>query len=403
MSSFYNSKISLSTAVIVCMNAMIGSGIFTAPSALASFVGPAGILTYFFVAIAVWFMALSLARLAVLFAHEGSFYAYTVPWMGHTGALLTSFVYITGMLLAMGLLAHTASFYLQTFFPEVPLFNLGAITISLLVLLNMFGMVLSQLGQHILIVCTLFPLLATTVLCFIHGHPSYLKPFAPYGVGNVFKASRIVIFGFFGFESACSLFSVVSNPGRNVARALTISIILVGLIYTLFITSLIVAIPLEYFTDPRVPLSHSLELIFPTHPWLITSIHISILSAVLGTIHSMIWGTSTLAVSLLKKIRTIQPAYAYIPIHHRQKVAVFVGGAAIFSSFAIISNLNLFFSLTAMLITLTYLLALVTLLTIPSEWKSGRNIITIIGILTGLTIFYYGSQGLLEELIKMNE
>jgi len=56
-------KIGLATATIIGMNAMIGSGIFTAPAAMASYVGPAGILAYFFVVVSLWFIALSLSRL----------------------------------------------------------------------------------------------------------------------------------------------------------------------------------------------------------------------------------------------------------------------------------------------------------------------------------------------------
>ena len=68
------SKIGVATATIVGMNAMIGAGIFTAPAAIGSFVGPAGIIAYIFVIIAVWFIAQSLSRVAARFPQEGSFY-----------------------------------------------------------------------------------------------------------------------------------------------------------------------------------------------------------------------------------------------------------------------------------------------------------------------------------------
>ena len=35
-------KIGVSTATIICMNAMIGAGIFTIPAAMGAHVGPAG-------------------------------------------------------------------------------------------------------------------------------------------------------------------------------------------------------------------------------------------------------------------------------------------------------------------------------------------------------------------------
>ena len=191
MSSSSNIKIGVATATIIGMNAMIGAGIFTAPAAMASNVGPAGIIAYFMVVVAVWFMAQSLARLAYLFPQEGSFYTYAKQWGGHTVGLIASASYFIGLLVAMGLLVRVASSFLSDFFPSISSTTLGLITLSGLVALNMFGVVLSELGQHILIICTVFPLIATTLICFFHADWHNLVPFAPYGFGNVFKATRV--------------------------------------------------------------------------------------------------------------------------------------------------------------------------------------------------------------------
>ena len=76
MTTDHKHKIGVLTATIVGMNAMIGCGIFALPTAIGNYIGPAGIITTLLVAIAVWFMALSLARLAALFPQAGSFYIY---------------------------------------------------------------------------------------------------------------------------------------------------------------------------------------------------------------------------------------------------------------------------------------------------------------------------------------
>ena len=60
MATDHKKKIGVTTATIVGMNAMIGAGIFTLPAALGAYIGPAGIITTLFVAIAVWFLALSM-------------------------------------------------------------------------------------------------------------------------------------------------------------------------------------------------------------------------------------------------------------------------------------------------------------------------------------------------------
>jgi amino acid transporter len=385
------SKIGVVTATIIGMNAMIGAGIFTAPAAIGSYVGPAGIVAYVFVIIAVWFIAQSLARVASRFPQEGSFYTYAKQWGGHTIGSIAGYSYLIGLLIAMGLLAQVAGFYLHhPFFPHTSDTTLGFIALCLLVVLNMFGVVLSELGQQILIVTTTFPLLATTIICFTKANWNNLIPFAPYGFRNVMQATKAVIFGFFGFECASSLFAIVKDPQRNVPRALTYSIGIVGSIYLLFVGSIILSTPLALFTDPRVALPVVLQSIFPESQWLLTTIHISMLSAVLGTIHSMIWSASALMVSLLKQANGIQL---------NQRLAVIIVGAFIFLSFAFFKNIDLFFSLTAIFIITAYVLSMITLFTIKKERTGINGLITIGGMLTAGVILYFAIEGVVQQWV----
>lgn len=398
MSTSNNQKIGLATATIVGMNAMIGAGIFSVPAALASCVGPAGILTYVFVIIAVWFMAQSIARVAQLYPQAGSFYTYTKPWGGHTLALMSAFSYMIGLFIAMGLLAQFAGIYLHWYFPAVSPYILGLCTLGALTALNIGGVSLSELGQNILIVCTVFPLLTVTGLCLTKAHFSNLIPFAPHGYMSVLRASRIAIFGFFGFECAASLFNVVKDPSKTVPRALTLSIIIVGTIYLFFVGSIILSTPLHCFTDPNIPITVVLKDIFPNNHLVIEFIHASMLSAVIGTIHSMLWSSSELLRSLCNMVKS-GPIKAIVNnnwLTHTTSV-LFVG-SSIFLSYVTLKNLDLFFNLTAMFIVFAYATSMITLLTLESEWKSGRNIRTILGLLTAAAIFAFAVEGLIASV-----
>jgi amino acid transporter len=334
-------------------------------------------------------MALSLARLAKLVPEEGSFYAYAKQWGGHTVGLIASGSYLIGLIIAMGLLCQMAGLYLHALVPSMATETLGTITLLSLVGLNMIGVVLSEIGQHILIVCTVFPIVATIIICLMNGSVENLTPFAPFGMSNVIRATRIVIFGFFGFESAASLFNVVANPERNVPRALTYSIIIVGILYTLFIGSLIFATPMAYFAT-GMQLPDILSMRFPGQTWFVMAIRLSVLSAILGTIHSMIWGSSMLLVALADK--------AFSRTKLNPKLSVVIVGAGIFSTYALLKNMNLFFMLTAAFIIIAFLLSMISLLFIKEEWKSGQNIKTVIGMATALAILYFALEGLVEEL-----
>jgi len=391
-------KIGVATATIVAMNAMIGAGIFSIPAALASSVGPAGILTFAFVIIAVWFMAQSLAKLAEIFPFEGSFYTYAKQWGGHVFGLIVAGAYIVGLIIAMGLLARIAGSYLNDLFPFFSNQLWGAITLGILIVLNMFGATLSQTGQRILICTTVFPLIATILMCFSKANFANLTPFMPYGFTNLLEATKAVIFAFFGFEAAASLFNVVKNPHENVPKALTYSITCVGLLYLLFAISLILAIPLEYFTTPDIVLTDILRKIFPDQNWIIGVIHLAILSAIIGTVHSMIWSSSELLLSYLKQFKnnTIASMISSGTINH--KVAVLIIGLGIFTTFSTLKNIDLFFSLTAMFIVFAYTASMMTLLLKKSQPFS-QKVKTVIGLLTALVIFIFAVEGLIQQII----
>ena len=388
MSQNHTEKIGLSTATIVSMNAMIGAGIFALPAALASNVGPAGILAYLFVVASVWFMGLSLARVAHLFPDTSSFYAYVKPWAGHLGGTIATISYFLGLLFGMALQTQNASLYLHAFIPLSPTV-LGIIILTTLVLLNMFGIALSRLGQRALIACTIFPLIAIILICLTHFDLANLTPFAPYGIRNVLAATRIVIFGFFGFECASLLSSSIKNPARNVPRALTYSIAIVGTLYFLFVASIILSVPQSFFEGTSCPLlTDALRAVMPGNTLLIGAVHVAILSAILGTVHSQIWSSN----SLLSTLTELLAKHSKLPFRLTQQQCAPILGILIFLIFALVKNQMLFFGFAALFVVSTYIASMITLLTIRQEWSSGRNLRTLIGLATAGTILYFAIE-----------
>lgn len=400
MSTQNTQKIGVSTATIVGMNAMIGAGIFSITSLLASNVGPAGILTYVFAFVAVWFMAQSIARVAYLWPQEGSFYNYAKQWGGHKMGLLSAGAYLVGLLIAMGLLCRIGGVYLHEVFPAICAHNWGIIALVALVILNIAGVVLSEVGQYILIVCTVFPLVTATAMCLSKIDLTHITPFMPYGPMSIIQGTKVAIFGLFGFECVASLFNIVENPEKNVPKALQYSLILVGFIYLLFISSIILSIPLSTFSEgSNVTIPQALKVIFPNSRFVLTCINISILSAILGTVHSMIWSASELMLSYFGFLKSnfMQKLIKNNTIN--QKVTVLLCGLAIFTGFSTISNMHVFFSMTDVALIFAFITAMIPLLYKKSEWKSGQNIKTILGLITALVIFGVALQTLFHEVV----
>lgn len=392
-----NQKIGVGTATIFNLNAMVGAGIFATTPLLAAHVGAAGMVTFALTFLAVWFIAQSFARIAFLCPEEGSFYAYAKRWGGHKLGLFAAGAYQIGILIAMGLLCKIAGMYLAKFFPTIAPLYLGLLSLGALVAFNLCGMVLTKVAQYVLLAFTVIPLAFTTIMCFTKMNLANLTPFMPHGTTSVLQNSTIAIFGLFGFECIASLFSVVENPEKNVSKALRYSLLLVGLIYFTFIASVLLAVPHEFFTA-NTTIAQVLIHLFPEYGFLLDLVDITIVFAILGTVHSVIWASSELMLAYFRRMRipALQHALLYNQIN--KKTTVFLCGAIILASGLMISNLDVFFNITNIFILVAYCTAIAALLFEKNEWKSGQNITTLLGLTTALVILGLAVQTLVKHI-----
>ena len=84
-----------------------------------------------------------------------------------------------------------------------------------------------------------------------------------------------------------------------------------------------------------------------------------------------------------------------------QRTAVGIVGMCIAFSYSTLSNLDLFFNLTAFFVVFAYIMAMIALLANKDEWRSGHNYVALVGIVTALMIFLFATEGLIHEIIKL--
>lgn len=394
MPTWNSDKIDLHTAVIVGINAMVGAGIFTIPTVLAQDVGPAGIISFSCVAIGFLFIALSLGRVAQLFPQEGSFYTYSRPWAGHIGGLIASFSYLLGIIVAMGLILQASGNYLHHYFFNTTPSLLSIISLICLTLFNCIGVSFSTIGQQILLWSTLFPIFATIGLCFSKASIANLVPFCPQGPMSILKSIRVAAFSFFGFEAAASLFGIIKEPEKNLPKALSSSLLIVGFLYLTFITTFLLAVPTDILRASNGTITGPLNMIVPHHTWFIEVIHFASIAALLGTLHSMIWSAGVFLLSLCKRLRLHSSQQLLANGYLSEKTCVIMIASAIYASFITFTS-KFFFYYTAIFILTPYAMAIFTLVTIPEERKSRHNYITILALATIALIFGFALHGIL--------
>lgn len=385
-------KYSLTVATIICINAMIGSGVFVAPIAIAQIVGPAGILSYLFVIGAIWSIALSFSRLCVLYPQDGSFYTFSKPWAGHYGGLFFATLYTAGLLVASSVLLHFAGMYCVTLIPLLTANQWSMIVLFCLSTSLLYGVTIAGLWQYVLVAATVFPIVITIVICVLHGSSNNFIPFAPYGLSKIFDTIKYVVFGFFGFEFSTALYNQIENPEKNVSKALTYSIIFVGSLYFLFITAIIYGIP-PLILQNATTISAAFINLFPHYRWMSDIMNISIISATIGTIHAMMLALTTLTRKLfaLASNNCFEKA---CPFNIRSKESFWIGLITvsmliIYKFFNIMDQMLAF---AAVAIVFSYISALITV--VIKEKSYLNKCIALCGIMTGLSIIFFAIKSL---------
>ena len=132
---------------------------------------------------------------------------------------------------------------------------------------------------------------------------------------------------------------------------------------------------------------------FPDYPWFIELIHISIITAIIGTLHSMIWASGSLVLALSKKI------FPNNTILTDTKKAVFLIGTGIFIAFFVLKKQALFFDLAAIFIPFAYVLSMLALVFGKHKFSLKTNIETMLGISTAFVIIGFAFQDLLKIIL----
>ena len=397
--SHSSSKISLLAASIVGINAMVGVGIVTLPCMLSQSAGPASILSYALSICVVLALGVALGRVAFRYPGSGWTYLYPSQWAGHKVGLVSAFSYVLGVLIAMGFLIQQAGIWSHKIIPLVPETALGVGITLVLMLLVLGGANASSIGQYIIGACVIIPLLLTAITCWFNFDINVITPFMPKGILSVFLAAPEALFAFLGFECIVSLYPVVRDPHKNVPKAFLIAILTVGLLYLFFAGGLLSAIPAYYFAQgAQVTLSHVLEQALPSVTLLSTVLLIGAMFGIIGTIHSMLWATSTLLTDILKKVKldSVQKLFDK-NLWNDFTSTIISTGIMLLSAF--LFHAKALVRLTDVLLLIPSILSIISLFFIKEEWEGGRNIITIIALIGGVIMFCFASWGFIESII----
>ena len=248
---------------------VIGTGIFLLPAQLAPY-GWNAVFGWLFTIAGALCLAFVFARLTRAMPCAGGPYAFVQEAFGPIPAFAVAWSYWIALWTGNAAIAVAAISYLSLFAPALASTpGLGAVaTIALLWTLTAINCASVRAAGGLQLVTTiikLIPLVAVIVIAALvlgEGRQVAEVPLrtADLSFAGISAAAALTLWAMLGVEAAAVGEDKVRDPARNVPRATMIGILIVGLVYLLVSTPVILLMPVDQVAASNAPLADFVAL-----------------------------------------------------------------------------------------------------------------------------------------------
>ncbi|MFQ6058600.1 MAG: amino acid permease [Anaerolineae bacterium] len=240
-------------ATMIGVGAMIGAGIFVLTGIAAGEAGPAALIAFALNGVVTLFTAFSYAELASAIPEAGGGYSFVqraMPeWLGYLAGWMLWFAYtVACSLYALGFSGYFLEFlakYLPTWHEAlVGLAGKGPAQAGITLAVSLFFLALNVLGTNItgkaenvvtmakIAVLSIFVAFGLRqVLAFPQQAAASFVPLFPKGLGGVLVAMGLTFIAFEGYDLIATVSEEVTDPKRNIPRAIFSSLGIAVVIY----------------------------------------------------------------------------------------------------------------------------------------------------------------------------
>lgn len=247
-------ELGLKEAVALGLGGTIGGGIFVLIGETAGRAGPAALASFAFAFFASLAIALPYAELACRFPLAGGGYASVRKILGERWGFYMGWVYWGSYLLVSGYVTLGFGGYASAL-TGLPYKACALGLVAACVALNLAGVKLSGRAQILVLGAGITGLLGFGLLSLPRLEVDLLTPFAPQGLLGVAAAVPLAFLAMNGFDVVAAASEEVSDPGRNLLRAILITLLLVTGLYLLVTLAAVGVLSTRELSSSGAPLS----------------------------------------------------------------------------------------------------------------------------------------------------
>lgn len=253
-------QLGLWTTTSLVVGSMIGSGIFSIPTALAPY-GGISLIGWGVAAAGALFMAKVLGKLSKVIPAKGGPYAYSKEAFGDLTAFIVAWGYLISIWATNAAITITFVSYLSVFIPALAENNFlaglaGLLTLWFLTAINSHNIKSAGRLQLVSTVLKIVPIITITIAGFFFFQVDH---FTPFNLSNSSSLKAITVttafclFAFMGLEAATVPAGNIKNPKKTIPRATMFGTTVVTLIYILSSVSLFGILPPDQLSTSVAP------------------------------------------------------------------------------------------------------------------------------------------------------
>jgi amino acid transporter/Trk K+ transport system NAD-binding subunit len=259
----FRRNMGLFMAVMIGIGATMGPGIFALPGELAHMIGPLGVLVYLAMGFLTVFTALNYSELSAAIPLAGGGYSFTHRTLNRPVAFFTGWFFWIGNTLACSMYALIFALTIRAYFlPEASIALLTLLTTVVFTAVNFMGM------KEAIIVITVMNLVELAVLVGVAGlgftdiEPRNLEPLAPMGWGPFVPAMALIYISYVGFELISNAAEEIIQPGKNIPRAILITLGISTAIYVFVVGVMMGTVNYAELAQSDIPFIFTAERLF---------------------------------------------------------------------------------------------------------------------------------------------